>query len=403
MKLAKLSLAAIMTVGALSTANASSLEEAIKDVDISGFARYRFYDFSGAKERSKDLHRFSASSSLTIPVAENLKAGVSVEFEGKDFARNAGMQADDDLSLKKLWFQYATNDYSIKAGKFEINTPITFSGYPSQNGDGILAAYTGVENWTFAGAAFAATNIKVGLGGSHVANVLYNNSDADNGHNVGPFAPEVHTDFGFRYSADVSEENLYALAAIGAVGPVNVQGWAFKLDHVIKSAFFVQADAKMAGFDVKAQYDTVDLEGDTDNGDFIGIQAGYGMDNFHVGAGYTQTGDEELAVTDLAPDSSLIKAGKQMYYQFDNLPNVETAFVTADASYGKFGLAGAYIASSIDSYDGTEYFGQVSYAYSKNFKTYVFYSVMELDDIDVGETTYKGDNDELRFEAKYTF
>ena len=44
MNLAKLSLAAIMTVGALSTVNAQPLEEAIKGVDFSGFARYRFHD-----------------------------------------------------------------------------------------------------------------------------------------------------------------------------------------------------------------------------------------------------------------------------------------------------------------------------------------------------------------------
>ena len=43
MKLVKLSLATIVAAGALSSvASAASLEEAIKNVDVSGYARYRF-------------------------------------------------------------------------------------------------------------------------------------------------------------------------------------------------------------------------------------------------------------------------------------------------------------------------------------------------------------------------
>ncbi|WP_086243128.1 major outer membrane protein [Campylobacter devanensis] len=43
MKLVKLSLAAIVAAGALtSVANATSLKEVIKNVDVSCYARYRF-------------------------------------------------------------------------------------------------------------------------------------------------------------------------------------------------------------------------------------------------------------------------------------------------------------------------------------------------------------------------
>ena len=44
MKLAKISLAALVALGAFSTLNATPLEEAIKDVDFSGFARYQYTD-----------------------------------------------------------------------------------------------------------------------------------------------------------------------------------------------------------------------------------------------------------------------------------------------------------------------------------------------------------------------
>ncbi|WP_293651939.1 major outer membrane protein [uncultured Campylobacter sp.] len=63
MKLVKLSLAAIVAAGALtSVANATSLEEAIKNVDVSCYARYRF-DSQNAKLASfedidKPNHKF---------------------------------------------------------------------------------------------------------------------------------------------------------------------------------------------------------------------------------------------------------------------------------------------------------------------------------------------------------
>ncbi|WP_086235869.1 MULTISPECIES: major outer membrane protein [Campylobacter] len=65
MKLVKLSLAAIVAAGALtSVANATSLEEAIKNVDVSGYARYRF-DSQNAKLASfedidKPNHKFKS-------------------------------------------------------------------------------------------------------------------------------------------------------------------------------------------------------------------------------------------------------------------------------------------------------------------------------------------------------
>ncbi|WP_086233982.1 major outer membrane protein [Campylobacter devanensis] len=63
MKLVKLSLAAIVAAGALtSVANATLLKEAIKNVDVSGYARYRF-DSQNAKlasfeDTDKPNHKF---------------------------------------------------------------------------------------------------------------------------------------------------------------------------------------------------------------------------------------------------------------------------------------------------------------------------------------------------------
>jgi len=436
MKLAKLSLAAIMAVGALSTANATPLEEAIKGVELKGFVRYRFYNES---DRLKDdRHRFSAPFTFVMPVADGLKTGVTVRFEGSDYADNSAINGSLGFDAVKAWFQYSNKSFTLKGGRFEIATPLTNPGYGGTKGDGLLATVALGENFTFAAAAFTATNVKIGFGGAHLGAGIYEETtatpigdlgssvkntvkDAVKHGTVGPFKPGYDSMTGkASYSASVGEENLYAAAILGAVGPVNLQAWAFNMEHVIDFAAFVQADAKFGGFDVKAQYTQVGLDGDVEktltdvvdgDGIFYGVQAGFGMDKFHVGAGYTAT-DKDNGVVNLSPDDSLIKAGKQMYYEYNNLSDIQTYFATADMTFGKVGVGAGYVAADGGKWnvDGQEIYGQVSYAYSKNFNMNVYYSAMTLDDYVVdaegGPANLKidnGDNNEIRFEAKYSF
>jgi len=79
MKLAKLSLAAIIAAGAFSVANATSLEDAIKGVDLSGMVRLRFYNNDvdkSAPAGTHDQNRWRGSSlfKFTIPVSDTIKA-----------------------------------------------------------------------------------------------------------------------------------------------------------------------------------------------------------------------------------------------------------------------------------------------------------------------------------------
>ncbi|ECV9719069.1 major outer membrane protein, partial [Campylobacter upsaliensis] len=72
MKLVKLSLVAALAAGAFSVANATPLEEAIKDIDVSGVLRYRYRagniddkDTAGLANQSglitdKQMHQYRA-------------------------------------------------------------------------------------------------------------------------------------------------------------------------------------------------------------------------------------------------------------------------------------------------------------------------------------------------------
>ncbi|HHP0357166.1 TPA: major outer membrane protein, partial [Campylobacter lari subsp. concheus] len=89
MKLVKLSLVAALAAGAFSAANAVSLEEAIKDVDVSGMMRYRFQSDrmdvgnnaepgkseiqNGYNSSKNNEHKFKAQLNFKAALDDNFK------------------------------------------------------------------------------------------------------------------------------------------------------------------------------------------------------------------------------------------------------------------------------------------------------------------------------------------
>ncbi|ENA3365720.1 major outer membrane protein, partial [Campylobacter upsaliensis] len=96
MKLVKLSLVAALAAGAFSVANAAPLEEAIKDVDVSGVLRYRYdtgridnKDDAGLAGQSglldkRQQHRYRAQINFNAAIADNFKAFVQLDYNAED-------------------------------------------------------------------------------------------------------------------------------------------------------------------------------------------------------------------------------------------------------------------------------------------------------------------------------
>jgi|GEM_PF-2875562 len=397
MKLAKLSLAAIVAVGTMTSfASATPLEEAIKGVDVSGMVRYRFYGEDGFRDNRDDRHRFSVPFNFTIPVADNLKAGVNLRYESNNYAKNDALDAGN-LNTTKVWFLYSQPTWSLKAGRFEMNTPWTDPGYAGNRGDGALALYTGVDGWTFAGAGFVNSNINVPLGGNTVRQYL----DLDAVVDIGvPVA-----------SVDVGEENVYALAAIGAIGPVNVQAWAATMEHVFDYSVFLQADMKYEGFKFKAQANQLKLADELDvfadnKGLFWAAEAGFGMAGFNVAAGYIKNDEDQPVHTLSADDAGTIKFGKQLYYETTNLFDTETIYITAGYKVDAYRFEAGFGSAEINGVDfGDEWYVGAGYKYSKNFDLSFYYSDLNMDteDADFGIVSDDVDNKQFRFQAIYTF
>jgi hypothetical protein len=163
-KIAKLSLVAAVAVVGLSTANASSLEEAIKGVEISGTAVLRYNDYQNdATSASSSTNYQKLAIDVSAPVNDTLSFGATVEansgFAGQD--TQTADTTDDGVELSALNFTYTgINSTTIIAGKQAVATPWTVaadSDGATHNGTGIVAVNTSTPV-TLIGAYFNQTN-----------------------------------------------------------------------------------------------------------------------------------------------------------------------------------------------------------------------------------------------------
>jgi hypothetical protein len=372
MKMTKLSLAAIVAVSALgSFAGATSLEETIKNIDVDGFARLRYQnnDAENATGTTESI-RISGELNLVVPVSDGLTFGTTIATDGKNTPRNAA-SSPTSAEFDKYYFLYTgVEGLSLIGGKYTIPAPWTESGFAGSRGNGLVALYSGVPNWTFAGAAYLQTDKLTTLG----------------------------TDLG-------SNHNLYALGAIGKTGPVEVQVWAANLEKTIDATVYAQAKFIQSGFSIRGQVNYLKLHKDfvpvgaDDAGLFYGAEGGYSNDKFFVTVGYTQT-DAKQPIYALDDDNDgFIKFGQQLYYQTTNYIDTVTAFIKGGVSIDKFGLEAGYgFVDSVGDRDIWEAYALVNYQYAKNFGAQLYYSKLDDDDaIDVFA------NDEIRLQLLYTF
>ncbi|MBN2965590.1 major outer membrane protein [Sulfurospirillum sp. T05] len=394
MKLAKLSLAAIVAVGAMTTfASAAPLEEAIKGVDLKGWVRYRvdMNDNGTSNNIAGENHRFSGVFTFTAPVTDEVKSVLTLRYDDLDIAGSSTgptAASDKNFVVSQAYFQYKASGFTVNVGKMLIGSPWTYNNaLDGQTGNGILALYTGVEGWTFAGASFFNT----GGGGRVTANNTSKNLLND-------------------------DENLYAIAAIGSMGPVNAQVWAGKKTHVFDSVF-AELSTKFAGFSLKGQVNHLKLADEVkpvglvpgvldsrdDTGLFWAVQAGYAAAGASVNVGYIRT-DKDMGIHAVAADHAMIRAGKQAYGSYVNQRDAKTMFVTAGYKFDKYSVGAGYVDSELGSSVAPtgedtlakEYYVEAGYAYSKNFSVSTYYS-------DLDRKRAITENKRFRIEGVYRF
>ncbi|MGJ0289957.1 major outer membrane protein [Aliarcobacter cryaerophilus] len=175
-KISKISLVAAVAVAGFSTANAQPLEEAIKNVDVSGSVVYR-YDNAHNKEKSTngavtsdrnntDANRYKIGLNLSSKVNDYVKFNsrfiVGSQADGGFASLNAGKEtntningtnantrgndAQADVSLSNAYFGFtAIPNTVVNIGKQGLTTPYTVAtdiNGNEQTGTGILALTT---------------------------------------------------------------------------------------------------------------------------------------------------------------------------------------------------------------------------------------------------------------------
>ena len=132
MKLVKLSLATIVAAGALSSvASAASLEEAIKNVDVSGYARYRYdakHTNTSTKEFNGNTHRFTTDIDFKSAIDDNFFGVIGFRYDSRDKSgerAGADTKVGQALNVRQFYLGYTAGNTTIQAGRQVLGTFFT--------------------------------------------------------------------------------------------------------------------------------------------------------------------------------------------------------------------------------------------------------------------------------------
>ncbi|EGK2467738.1 major outer membrane protein, partial [Campylobacter jejuni] len=309
MKLVKLSLVAALAAGAFSAANATPLEEAIKDVDVSGVLRYRYDTGNFDKNfvnnsnlnNSKQDHKYRAQVNFSAAIADNFKAFVQFDYNAVDggYGVNGIKNDQKGLFVRQLYLTYTNEDVatSIIAGKQQLNTIWTDNSIDGLVGTGVKVVNNSIDGLTLA--AFAIDSFMAEEQG---ADLLGHSNISTTTPNQAPFKVD-------------SVGNLYGAAAVGsydlAGGQFNPQLWLAYWDQV---AFFYAVDAAYSttifdgiNWTIEGAYlgNSIDSELDDathTNGNFFALKGGIEVNGWDASLGGLYYGDKEKASTVIIDD-----------------------------------------------------------------------------------------------------
>ena len=419
MKLVKLSLVAALAAGAFSVANATPLEEAIKDVDVSGVLRYRYesgridsVDNKGlvgqsGLNTSKQNHKYRAQVNFNAAIADNFKAFVQLDYNAKDGGYGAdgiSVTTGDSATLhvRQLYLTYTNEDFatSVIAGKQQLNTIWTDNGVDGLVGTGIKVVNNSFDGLTLA--AFAVDSFNV---------------DEQKGDVTGTGNVTTFDEVG----------NLYGGAAIASYevfgGQLDSQLWGaywdsvgawYALDLAYGTTIFNDINWKLNGAYLGNYFDKTNIE----NGNFFGLRGTMEWNGFDASLGGLYYGDkEQLTVTVIEDQGNIghLLAGQEIFYTEGSHLNGDTGentfgYLTAGYTFNEVLRLGADFVyggtktgngqkAGIHGGEKMEAVARVDYKYSPKLSFQAWYSYLNVDQDRNGE----GKKDTVRLQALYKF
>ncbi|EAH4884868.1 group 1 major outer membrane porin protein PorA [Campylobacter jejuni] len=424
MKLVKLSLVAALAAGAFSAANATPLEEAIKDVDVSGVLRYRYDTGNFDKNfvnnsnlnNSKQNHKYRAQVNFSAAIADNFKAFIQFDYNATDGGYGAnGIKNDQKgLFVRQLYLTYTNEDVatSVIAGKQQLNTIWTDNGVDGLVGTGIKVVNNSIDGLTLA--AFAVDSFMAEEQGAD----LLGKSTISTTQKAAPFQAD-------------SLGNLYGAAAVGsydlAGGQFNPQLWLAYWDQV---AFFYAVDAAYSttifdgiNWTLEGAYLGNSLDSELNdkrhaNGNLFALKGSIEVNGWDASLGGLYYGDKEKASTVVIEDQGnlgSLLAGEEIFYTTGSRLNGDTGrnifgYVTGGYTFNETVRVGADFVYGGTKTEATNHLGggkkleavaRVDYKYSPKLNFSAFYSYVNLDQ--GVNTNESADHSTVRLQALYKF
>lgn len=416
MKLFKLSLAAVVAAGALSSVSAAPLEEAIKDIDVSGFGRYRFQSTDerlASAQKSRDtFHRFTLDVNFKATLDDNFFSVIGLRYDSRDVvgshARansgitnthggltgvNAGWgaQGRDSFSVRQYYVGYTAIPY----------TTVLFGRQPAG---------------TFFTDDIVATGLKVAVNpveGLTLAALYYTNFEED-----GDLA---YIRFGDASNAYIHQKNLWGAAAIYQNEMLDLQAWYAGLnkvadlfaisagvDYAISDDVSVRGTAQWAHTNLAGEFKdnrgrTAWSDGAVANSNFYGFDLGASFYGFDLDAGYLTYGKEDkTSVHTLEDAGSLIKPGEELLDYTIFIGKHKVWFGTAAYTFDAYSIGVDYVNDKVKNtgvdLKADEWVVRAGYKYNDKLSFKAWYSMATAK---VGDV--KDKSDRFRFDARYNF
>ncbi|EAJ1904649.1 group 2 major outer membrane porin protein PorA [Campylobacter jejuni] len=431
MKLVKLSLVAALAASAFSAANATPLEEAIKDIDVSGVLRYRYESsnpWSNANFDSgisgKQDHKYRAQVNFSGAISDNFKAFVQFDYNSQDggYGADSISNTSDTLSVRQLYLTYTNEDVatSVIAGKQQLNTIWTDNAIDGLVGTGIKVVNNSIDGLTLAAFAMDSFN----EASDTTVTITQNSSQKITGVQFNRGNPKGDSDVS---GALDWSKNIYGAAAIGsydiAGGQFNPQLW---LAYMSDNAFLYALDATYSttifdgiNWTIEGAYlgNSVDNKLkdrlDAANGNFFALRGTVKVNGWDASLGGLYYGKKDkITVTTIEDQGNLgsLLAGEEIFYTRGSNLNGDLGrnifgYVTGGYTFNEAVRVGADFV-----YGGTktniigqggkklEAVARVDYKYSPKLNFSAFYSYVNVDTDP--ESTH---HDAVRLQALYKF
>lgn len=373
MKITKLSLATIIALGSISLVNAQSLEDAIKNVEISGTAAYRYNDY----ETKIGSNNYKVATNLRSSVNDDLTFNSRVIIgDGSTNPDSIATNTTDrnlDIGLSEVNFAYSgIQNTVVTAGKQALATPFTISRDAmgnEQTGTGIVAT-TNLDMVSLTGGFFNQTNLSSTDGEAPLSETVTGAEDV------------------YFVAADLAIENVTLDAAY-----INLLDTLDAYTVGIKGKF----DVAGVALNPYARYSALDFDNNSANNTLwkVGTDAQMGIFGAYVAYGETNEEGGETGL-DYSSDTGMDDHWRVTLTGISDASVVYASVNTQVTDSVNFAIKYSDLnaGSMSNDKDQNEIFAQATYKMSKNFTTFAR----------LGQYEYNGDTSNMgRLHMQYSF